>query len=105
MYKVVKAAEGIVRTIADNKSVNNLITKDISPGMSLATTKATDYYEKETAAYDRIYYVLEGRLDLSFDHQTTAIDKSDACFIARGTEYEMRGTFEAVVINQPAFGS
>lgn len=60
MYKVVRESEGIVRQIASNKTANNLITKDVSPGVSFATTEATDYYEKETTLYDRIYYVLDG---------------------------------------------
>lgn len=105
MYKIVRRNEGTLRQIASNKSANNLINKDISPAVSLATTKAIDYYEKETTPYDRIYFMLEGELELTFDDQNNTLQKGDACFIARGTEYEMRGTFEAVVINQPAFGT
>ena len=29
----------------------------------------------------------------------------DVCFIEKGTEYEMAGTFNVVVVNQPAFGT
>ena len=58
MYKIVKASKGTDRHITDNKTANNLITREISPNLSLATTKATDYGEKETTAYDRIYYLL-----------------------------------------------
>lgn len=105
MYKIVKASDGILRKISDNKSANNLITKEISPGVSLATTKAVDYYEKEISEYDRIYYVLEGKLSLAFDNHVTILDKGDACFISKGTEYEMSGTFEIIAVNQPAFGA
>jgi len=104
-YKIVRESEGTVRQIAPNKSANNLITKEISPEISLATTKATDYYEQETTLYDRIYYVLEGELELTVDNETSTLKKGDACFIGKGTTYEMRGTFEAVTVNQPAFGS
>ena len=104
MYKIVRQSEGTTRRITDNKSANNLITKDISPGVSLATTEATDYYEKETTPYDRIYFVLEGELELTVGGKTSNLQKGDACFISRGTEYEMHGTFEAVTVNQPAFG-
>lgn len=105
MYKVVRESEGTVRQIAPNKSANNLITRDVSPGVSLATTEAADYYEKETAQYDRIYYVLDGNLDLTIDGATMSLQKGDTCFISKDTTYEMRGTFRAVTVNQPAFGS
>jgi ethanolamine utilization protein EutQ (cupin superfamily) len=105
MYKVVKASEATVRQIADNKTANNLITKEISPNISLAITSAIDYYEKETTEYDRIYYVLDGEMQLVIDGTRSMLTVGDACFIEKGTAYEMRGTFNAVTVNQPAFGS
>jgi ethanolamine utilization protein EutQ (cupin superfamily) len=105
MYKVIREPEGVIRQIAANKTANNLITKDTSPNISFATTKASDYYEEETTLYDRIYYVLEGVLELTFDGEINTLQKGDACFIGKGTTYEMRGTFEVVAVNQPAFGS
>lgn len=105
IYKVFRQTNGTIRQIAPNKTANNLITKDISPDLSLTTTKATDYYEKETTLYNRYYFVLEGELELTIDGETSTLQKGDACFIGMGTTYEMRGTFEAVTINQPAFGS
>lgn len=105
MYKVVKASEGTIRQIAANKTANNLITKEISPAVSLATTEATDYYEKEACEYDRIYYVLEGELRISSDDVESTLQAGDACFIAKGTVYEMHGTFKVLTVNQPAFGS
>ena len=105
MYKIVRQSEGVFRQIAENKSANNLINKDVSPNISLATTKATDYYEKETTPYDRTYFVLDGELELTVEDDTNTLQKGDSCFVHKGTEYEMRGTFEAVVINQPAFGT
>jgi ethanolamine utilization protein EutQ (cupin superfamily) len=105
MYKVVKASEGTIRQIADNKTANNLITKEISPSVSLAITEATDYHEKETSEYDRIYYVLDGELQISSEGIESALQVGDSCFISKGTSYEMRGTFKALAVNQPAFGS
>jgi ethanolamine utilization protein EutQ (cupin superfamily) len=105
MYKVVKASEGVIRQIADNKTANNLITKDIHPEMSLAITEATSYYEQETTPYNRIYYILEGELELTVDNVASKLRPGDACFISKDTTYEMRGTFKAVTVNQPAFGS
>lgn len=103
MHKVVKASEGTIRQIAENKTATNLITKEISPTISLATTEATNYYEKETCEYDRIYYVLAGELRINSDGTESTVQVGDACFIAKGTVYEMRGTFKALIVNQPAF--
>ena len=106
MHKIVRAQEATVRHINDDKAVFNLITKDITPNMSLATTKAIDFYEQETTAYDRIYYVLEGEIELQFGNDDAqVVAAGDACFIAKGTAYQMSGTFHTVVVNQPAFGS
>jgi len=105
MYKIVKASEATVRQIAENKTASNLITKDISTDLSLATTKADDYYEKETTEYNRIYFILDGQLELTIDGDKQLLSVGDACFITKGTTYEMRGTFNAVTVNQPAFGS
>jgi ethanolamine utilization protein EutQ (cupin superfamily) len=105
MYKVVRESEGAVRQIAPNKIANNLISKDLSPNVSFATTEATDYYEEEMTLYDRIYYVLDGVLELTINGDTSSLQKGDVCFISKNTTYEMRGTFKAVTINQPAFGS
>ncbi|HSW91661.1 MAG TPA: cupin domain-containing protein [Candidatus Saccharimonadales bacterium] len=105
MYKIVRESEGVVRQIAPNKTANNLISKDISPNISFATTEATDYYEKETTPYDRIYYVLDGVLNLTIDGSESTLQKGDSCFLSKNTTYEMQGTFKAVTVNQPAFGS
>ena len=105
MYKIVKASEATVRQIAENKSASNLITKDICPDMSFATTEGTEFYEKEEAKYNRIYYVLEGELELGFDGEFGKLLPGDSCYIDKGTEYEMKGTFKAIVVNSPAFGT
>jgi len=105
MYKVVRSADAVVRQIADNKSANNLITKDICPDISLTTTKATDYYEQETTPYNRIYFVIEGEMELTVGGSSEMLLVGDACFLEKGTTYEMRGSFNAVTVNQPAFGS
>jgi ethanolamine utilization protein EutQ (cupin superfamily) len=105
MYKVVRKSEVSIRKIADNKVALNYITKDISQEVSLATTEANDYYEKETTEYNRIYYVLEGTLLLVFDKEEISLQAGDTCFVKQGTTYEMKGTFKAVMVNQPAFGT
>jgi len=105
MHKVVRHTEGKIRKISDTKSSNNLITKEISPTVSLATIEASDYNEKEITDYDRIYYLLEGALELFIENETVELQPGDVCYLSSGTEYEMKGTFRAIVVNQPAFGS
>lgn len=106
-YAVVKHSEGSIRRITPFKHANNLITQEISPAVSLATTTSTnpEYYEKEVTPYDRIYYILNGSLTLVVDGKTTLLEKGDACFIRKNTTYEMSGKFEAITVNQPAFGT
>ena len=105
MHTLVKATDATIRHIAQNKTAANYITKEVSPGLSLATTQATDYYEKETTPYNRIYYVLEGSLTITVDNEKLELQNGDACYIGKDTVYEMQGTFKAIVVNQPAFGS
>lgn len=105
MFKVVRATEGVVRQIAESKTATNLITKDICPEISLATTEGKNYYEAETSPYNRIYYVLEGELEITVGEESSKLQKGDTCLIGKDTPYEMRGTFNAIVVNQPAFGS
>src|SRR5258708_5432495 len=105
MFKVVTKSEASVRKIAENKIARNYITKHISPEISFATTEATNYFEQETSEYNRIYYVMEGILKLVIDGQEISLHEGDSCYIEKNTPYEMRGTFNAVIVNQPAFGT
>ncbi len=104
MFKIVKKNNGEIRKIAINKTAINLITKEITPTVSLAIINATSYQEIETTLYNRVYFVIKGTLVLTFDNNKNELIEGDSCFIAKGTTYTMSGTFETLVINQPAFG-
>jgi mannose-6-phosphate isomerase-like protein (cupin superfamily) len=105
MYKHVKATEATVRQIAANKTAANFITKDICPDLSFATKEPINYYHKQTTPYTRIYYVLEGVMTLTIDGNDIEVNIGDVCYLEKDTTYEMRGSFKAVTVNQPAFGS
>ena len=105
MYTVVKKTEGKVRIINDQKTATNFITKDITSHMSLAVLHLTHYTSPEMAEYNRIYYVTEGVIKLTFNNQVHELTVGDTCFIVKGTAYHMSGTGTVVVINQPAFGT
>jgi len=105
MHQFIKKSEATLRQIAPNKSALNYVTKDISSSLSLATTEGEDFSETEVCSYDRVYFVLEGVLVIQADGESLSLNPEDACFIGKGTEYTMSGTFKAVVVNSPAFGS
>jgi len=44
-------------------------------------------------------------MQIDADGTQSVLSVGDACFIEKGTTYEMRGTFNAVTVNQPALGS
>lgn len=105
MYKVVKKSEAKIRKISENKIAINFITKEISKDISLAITEAYDFDENETSPYNRIYFVTGGELSLQFEKESITLTSGDSCFISKNTDYLMKGTFKAIVINQPAFGT
>jgi mannose-6-phosphate isomerase-like protein (cupin superfamily) len=103
-FRVVRQSEATVRQVDSAKRVRNFITKEVSPNVSLSVIESDNYTESEKTEYTRIYYVLEGELTLTFD-ETVVLVVGDSCVVEAGTSYQMAGTFKAVVINQPAFGS
>ena len=105
MHKFIKKDQATLRQIAPNKSALNYITKDLSPNLSFATTEGVDFSETEVCKYDRIYFVLEGRLVIEVEGETELLEADDACYLGKGIEYTMSGTFKTVVVNSPAFGN
>lgn len=104
MYKIVKQSDARVRDIFPNYSATNFITNDISPDVSLAITDATDFEDTTTTKENRIYYLLEGSLELIIDGSEVRLEPGDSCFISENITYTMKGTFKSVVVNSPAFG-
>lgn len=105
MYKVINSTQATKRQITSNKLARNYITKNIDPNLSLATLEASNYDEEETTKYTRIYYVLEGSLELIVGNEASTLQKNDTIYIEKNTTYKMKGTFKAIVINEPAFGT
>lgn len=105
MLKVVKKSEAKERKITDNKSAFNYITKDISPGVSLAVIEGSGFVGEINLTEDRIYFVMLGNLTLDLNGEKTILYPEDSCFISKGTKYIMSGTFKIITIDQPAFGT
>lgn len=106
MFKLVKKDDAQERKILDNKSVFNYITKEISPGVSLAVVTGQDLETSAVAENDRIYFAVKGSLALNFESgEEVNLQEGDSCFVSKGTEYVMSGTFEVITVDQPAFGT
>jgi len=103
MFKIIRKKDALVRKIATNKSATDYITRELSKDVSLTVLKATNYTSEFTPAQDFIYFVLNGTLRLSFNSKEVELSKDDVCFVTKGTSYIMKGTFEAIVVSQPAF--
>ena len=105
MYKVVRKSGATRRQISEDKSVENYITKDVLKEVSLAVTEGNNFQTNEETKYNRIFFVLKGKLKLEFNGKKVSLEKDDSCYISKGTSYGISGTFKAVVVNQPAFGT
>lgn len=105
MFKIVRKEDATIRKIAENKTATDYFTKDFSKDVSLTTLEATNYTNEFTPVQNFIYFVLNGELLLKFDDQEVELLQGDACFVTKGTTYIMTGTFQVVVISQPAFGT
>ncbi len=105
MYKVVKKGEAVERKVADNKTAFNLITKEVTPDVSLAVIEAHDYEEDIIAEYNWIYYIIEVQMTLTFGEKEYQLEAGDSCYISKGQKFKMQGTFRYVIVNQPAFGT
>ena len=100
MIKFFKAKDAKIREVANSYKIYNYLTKDDTEQMSVVVGKAVNLHEKtKNTDSDRAYYVLDG--EILIDGQLGY--KGDVIFIPRNTEYDLKGTFEVVIINSPAF--
>lgn len=105
MYKIVRKSEAIIRKIANNKTAYNYITKEFSPGVSLAVIEGINYDSPIIAEQNWIYFILEGEMKLEFKEKQVSLKEGDVCYVSRGEQYRMIGTYRAIIVCQPAFGS
>lgn len=102
--KLIKNNEAIPRKISDSYEIKNFVTKDFSNKVSLAVSNAKEHFETtKNKKSDRIYYVLEGKLKISFEGTELIAYAGDVIFIPANTEYKFKGTFRTILVNSPAF--
>lgn len=105
MHHITLSHHATIRTVSASESMANYITKEIHPEASLSVVSAHDIEHQEQTPYSRMYFVLEGEMSIHIENQNYVLKPKDSIFISKNTRYSLQGSFEAVVINQPAFGS
>jgi len=101
---LLKRNRGILRKISKTYQVVNFLTKEHCKNISVAIGKARRHKEiTKNIKSDRVYYILKGRLVVKSGNKKFIINKRDIIFIPKNTNYQFQGTFEAVLINSPAF--
>ncbi|OGM89838.1 hypothetical protein A3J77_00565 [Candidatus Wolfebacteria bacterium RBG_13_41_7] len=105
MYKIIRKSEAVIRKVSDGKTVENFVTKEISPNVSLAVVENKRNFGEVSVDSDRIYYVLSGKLVLGFGSEKVKLDEGDACFVSSGSSFNFSGDCRVVTVDQPAFGT
>jgi len=101
---LIKKNKGTLREIAKTYQVVNFLTKEHCKSISVAISKARRHKEiTKNIKSDRVYYVLKGELVVRGGKKKFTATKGDILFISKNTRYQFQGTFEAVLINSPAF--
>jgi len=97
--KIIRPADWKERKISGSYSVLNLLTIDDSKNISVAVSSAIDHNETTKTTSDRVYYILDGKLEI---HGKVA-KNWDIVYIPADTAYTFTGSFRAILINSPAF--
>jgi ethanolamine utilization protein EutQ (cupin superfamily) len=106
MHKVIKKSEVNERKVGETKSVLDYVTKEISPAVSFVVVKNAGDWGEVIAKYNRVYFVLEGDLQLKFpDSKEIVLEPGDACFVEKGEKFNFAGSCEVVTVDSPAHGS
>ena len=100
VVKIIKAKDGIIRKVSDSYSVLNLLTIHDSNKVSLWISTANNHNETTKTSSDRVYYIMKGQLII--DDKLFA-KKWDVVFVPENTEYNFKWSFNAILINSPAF--
>ncbi len=103
---LIKHNKGILRKISKTYQVNNLLTEKTCRNLSVAVSKAKNHKEvTKNIKSDRVYYILKGKLSIGQNDKKYVAQKGDIILIPKSTNYQFQGTFQAVLINVPAFNA
>lgn len=85
--------------------IDNYITSEHSDKISLAISHLKgELWGTKNKVSDRIYYLLRGEGHFVFeDGAEIDVKKGDTLFVPANLGYKMKGDFDAVLVNVPAF--
>ena len=101
MFVVVRKSDISTRKEIKNESIEQSI-QDPTSNISLAFLEEQDYYVKTITEYNRVYYIYSGKMYLNIGGREIFLQKGDACFVEKGTPYEIKGTFNALAVHKIA---
>lgn len=100
LVRKTKESKEIIKKISDDKHALNEIV-DINDKIELNVAEVVDHHEKIKTAYNRVYYIFEGVMQMLINNQEIILQKGDACFVEKGMLVELRGTFSVIIVGQP----
>lgn len=104
MYKKITENEKVTRKITDVHSADNYLTKETTENISLAINKLDGKLDLVKTVNERVFYFINANVDFIIDSEREHFEDGDVLYLAKDTEYSAMGSFEAVVVNSPAFG-
>ena len=104
-YRKIAKSDAQTRGESSQYVIKNYVTKDTSPRVSLAVSRLQGVIPMTmNTVSDRVYYFVSGAAVVSFPGgRQEELEAGDVLYISHQTQYSVRGTFEAVLINAPAF--
>ena len=100
MYITARKKDNSFKKIAEEKKSFDEIVQ-LDEKISLDVADVIDHYEKIKTAYNRIYYISDGKMQININNQEIILEKGDACFVEKGMVVELKGTFTAIIVSRP----
>lgn len=104
MFKKITPNEKITRIVNSEHSIDNYLTKETTENVSLAISKLNGKLELSRTTSERVYYFISANAEFNIDGNIVDVNDGDVLYIPNNTDYSIKGVFEAVTVNTPAFG-
>lgn len=104
MYKKITPNEKVTREVNKDHSIDNYLTKNTTENVSLAISKLNGKIENDKTLNERVYYFLKADAEFEIEEEKVQVNTGDVLYIPNNTNYSVKGIFEAVTVNTPAFG-
>lgn len=100
MFIIARKSQASVKKIfEEKKSIDEIVPQDQKISLDIADVK--NHYEQTKAAFNRIYYVSGGVMHVHIKNQDFELNKGDACFVEKGTIFELQGSFSVIIVSNP----